>query len=349
MRVNLPANVDDEMITPGGELQGLPLSTPTLMSGFILRVKLAELCRETVDRIPSVLLEDNEPDYGLVLEIDRKFQEYLRELPMFFRLEAQSVKESEAICRSRPYIALHRVNVNFAIHTRICRLHRMYHLEGSTNPQYAYSRTMCLQSAHRILELRRSMDTAVMDTGLHPARSWKIMQHVYFAALTLATDVSINPDAPDVEDQKAKVMAAYRILESSREEAHSLMDRIQKNMQTLLATLESRKPRASTSRSGPPKRKRGNEGVNLASGATLTNYLPTTSPGNMDNTAIRDFQTTGQDDLMIETGQQLDSFSSMDWGTNMFDEGQTWSDFLAVAPEMEGEDWNFFLDNIFNG
>lgn len=349
MKVNLPANVDDEMIGPDGGLQSLPLSMPTLMSSFNLRIKLAQLCREIVDRMPSVLLEGVEPDYGLILDIDQELQNYIREIPVFFRLDPQSVKESEALCRSRPYMALHRVNVNFSVHTRICRLHRMYHLEGSTNPKYAYSRTMCLQSAHRILELRGSMDSAAMNTGLHPARFWKIRQHVYFAALTLATDVSINPDAPDVEERKAKVMAAYRTLENSREEAHTLVDGIQKNMQTLLATLESRNTQISTSQSGLSKRKRGNESVDIANRATPAGYSPSKGFSSMDNTAITDFQAAAQDDQMIEAGLPLGSVSSADWGTNMFDEGQIWSDFLAMAPRIEGDDWEIFLDNICTG
>lgn len=192
------------------------------------------------------------------------------------------------------------------------------------------------------------MDTVVPDGGLNPGRSWKIMQHVYFAALTLATDVSINPNAPDVEDRKAKVMAAYRTLENSREETHMLMHGMQKNMQTLLATLESRKPQAFTSGAGSSKRNRGNENVNVASGVMPIDY-PSTGLSHINNIETRHFGAAVPDEMTMETGQSLDSASSMDWGGNMVDEGQIWSDFLAVAPMMESEDWDFFLNDIYTG
>lgn len=50
MRVDYPAHLDDITITKGTyELREASVSVPTPMSFFNCRIKLAELCRETVD------------------------------------------------------------------------------------------------------------------------------------------------------------------------------------------------------------------------------------------------------------------------------------------------------------
>ncbi|KAE8343570.1 hypothetical protein BDV24DRAFT_172593 [Aspergillus arachidicola] len=298
MMVNYPTNTDDEFITPTGILQDRPLSQPSSLSAFIYRVKLATLCREVVDAMPSIWLEAQEPDYETTLALDRKFQNFLSDLPTFFKLDPGSIEQSKKICEERPYIPVQRISLHFSLHTRLCRLHRPYHLEGVTNPKYSYSHRACIQSAQRVLELRRLMDDAGARIGLKPGRFWTTNQHAFLAALILATDVSFNPDAPDAEARKAKVLAAYETLEKSMEESSILVETIQKNMQTLMSTLHRQLPRL------------------LAGGA----------PQNNDNS--RGLQNTSMPRRQEE-----------DWD-------QLWSDFLAVAPELDIPQWNSLLDDM---
>jgi hypothetical protein len=191
------------------------------------------------------------------------------------------------------------------------------------------------------------MDQVGDKTGYHPARFWKIMQHVYFAALTLATDVSINPDLPDVEDRKSKVLAAYRILESSKAESNALMEGVQKNMQTLLATLESRRPRRQSERSGPSsKRKRADTEHEEA---FSDRHLFADSGKSSSAMISREFPSPMVEDRPFGDGMGEDMDSPMGFGMDAFGTDQLWTDFLAIAPEMEGQDWNFFLDNMYTG
>ncbi|KAK8069369.1 fatty acid synthase alpha subunit FasA [Apiospora phragmitis] len=57
MKVDYPLNIDNDDITTSGELRDLPLSVPTSTSYFIHRIQLAELYREAVDTLPSIVLE----------------------------------------------------------------------------------------------------------------------------------------------------------------------------------------------------------------------------------------------------------------------------------------------------
>ncbi|CAG9982285.1 unnamed protein product [Clonostachys byssicola] len=338
MKVDYPKNVDDHHITASMPVPDLPLSTPTAMSTFLARVRFATLCREIVDIMGPTLLEGNEPEYSVVLEIGQRLQNHLDELPPFLRLDPDSIRMNQDVCAQRPDLALQRLATNFSIHARICRLHRLYHLEGSLNPEYAYSRTMCIRSAHRVLELRRAMDQVGTEAGCHPARFWKITQHVFLAALTLATDVSINPEGPDADDRKAKVMAAYKTLESSKEDSITLVETIQKNLQALMTTLESRRT-AIPSSLGRAQRPRRPETV--IAQVALAQHPPRLEPIGPEVSDEPGLGSMNQDIPISVDG----SVSAMDSGSSGVD--QLWDDFWAVAPDLEATDWNMLLEDMY--
>ncbi|KAE8137110.1 hypothetical protein BDV38DRAFT_283224 [Aspergillus pseudotamarii] len=346
MMVNYPTNVDDELITPAGILQDPPLSQPSALSAFIYRVKLATLCREVVDAMPSIWLEAQEPEYGTILELDRRFQNFLSDLPTFFQLDPDSIEQSQKICEERPHIPVQRISLHFSLHTRLCRLHRPYHLEGVTNPRYAYSHRTCIQSAQKVLELRRLMDDAGARIGLKPGRFWTANQHCFLAALILATDVSFNPDAPDAEARKAKVLSAYETLEKSKEESNILVETIQKNMQTLMSTLHKQRPQLLGSQSGDPTGI-GKDTHLSASGTPQNNEysrdlhgtsIPSHTTDTVQSSATEDLTLVGnaapQRNIPPEAG-----FREEEWD-------QLWSDFLAVAPDLDILQWNSLLDDM---
>lgn len=315
MNVNLPSNTDDEFITQTGIQQEFPLSIPTSMSAFIMRVKCSSLCREVIDALPSILLESTEADYDTILELDAKFQNLLNELPVHFKTDPASIEESREICKQRPTIAWQRISIHFSIHTRLCRLHRPYHLEGITNPKYVYSHKVCIQSAQTVLELRRSMDAIGKEVGLKAGQFLTVMHHVFFAALILAMDVSFNPSAPDAEDRKAKVLVAYQTLEKSKQESNDLLEGIQKNLQTLMSTLQ--KDDRTTQNGQQP-------------------VLPSTGLG---HSATVQASSTAITDGSVDGGTLVNDLNGEGWE-------QLWSEFVAVAPELDAPQWSSLLDDV---
>ncbi|KAI9933619.1 hypothetical protein AWENTII_002312 [Aspergillus wentii] len=309
MNVNYPSNVDDEFITEAAVEYNHPLSTPTTMSSFIYRIKMAEICREIVDAMPSILLESQEPEYDLILQLDDKYRTFFKGLPTFFQDDEASISQSKSIYERYPHLPLQRITIHFSVHTRICRLHRPYHLEGTTNPKYAYSHQMCIRSAQKVLELRRAMDDASAKVGIKPTRFWVVTQHVFLAALILATDVSFNPDAVDAEARKEKVLSAYRILERSKEESSVLMEGIQRNMQTLMMTLQKQRAQ-----------------IDLQSGEP----------------AAGEMASNDDSELLSAMNRPSDAFIDTDLG----DWDNMWSEFLAVAPELDAPQWNSLLDDM---
>jgi hypothetical protein len=241
MNARHPRNLDDEFITANGELESLPVSSPTSVSYLIHRLYLAEICREVVDTLPSVLLEPEEVDYDLICKLNTRFDDFAQALPVFFQLDPRRIQESQDVCKERPYIAWQRTTLNFSFNNYVCRLHRPFHLGSSTNPTYAFSRTISNRSAHAVLELRRSMDDIGNSIGLNGLRFWSVAQHVFLAAVTLAAEVSFDPSAPLADIRKAEVLETCRMLEEMRTESKLTRETIQKGVQTLLSTLEERR------------------------------------------------------------------------------------------------------------
>ncbi|PYI23030.1 hypothetical protein BO99DRAFT_352138 [Aspergillus violaceofuscus CBS 115571] len=348
MRVNLPSNVDDESLATSGPDCGLPLTTPTSMSVFILRVQFAEICRQIVDAFSSIFLGENEmPEYDIVLDLDRRLHNVLDSMPKFLRLDPEHVQQSREIIMERPYLAWQRIVGHLGIYTRICRLHRPYHREASVNPRFAYSRQACLHFAQRILDLRRTMDEASSTVGMKPSNYWMVMQHVFFAAMVLASDVSMNPGSPGADRRKQDVLEACKMLEQSQRLSTSLTEAIQRNTQTLMSILQS----TQKEQQQPPRTNPG----------AISHVLPT-SQGGAFNTSSSQFsqgETTRRVSAAEADAQPLHfSNDNMTMGnysmtqdataTNTAEEeswGQLWSDLFAVAPEIDDIQWDLLLND----
>ena len=162
-----------------------------------------------------------------------------------------------------------------------------------------------------------------------PARFWVVMQHVFMAALTLATDVSFNPGFPEAEARKAKVMAAYQTLDRSRQESSTLMEGVQKNMQTLVATLP--KQRTKTSRS---------QLENFPGISTGESVIPEDIV--WSHQVSRDL---GEPHIVEEDAIGLLHPSSNGPGDES-DLDQLWSNFVNAAPNLDPLQWTCLLDDV---
>jgi hypothetical protein len=163
------------------------------MSASIARIRLAEICEEALNQLPFNGFDSSEPDYGTILALDANFQDYLQNLPSFFPLQPERAQDTQFSSQGHPYLFWQRLILHFSAHTRLCWLHRRFHLESSVNNWYAYSRKAGIRSARMVLKLRRLMDDAGPLVSINPSHLWSIMQHVFHAAIILASDFSLYP------------------------------------------------------------------------------------------------------------------------------------------------------------
>lgn len=218
MNVRYPCNADDESMSLSAAIPNHPLSTPTIMSVFLQRIKLATICREIVDTLPPMVGDMSEPAYDVILSLDKQLHDMLHRLPDFFKIDYENVSEDQPAFAEKPYLLWQRISVHFSIHARLCRLHRSHHVQSLTNTIYSYSRVTSVHSAYRILQLGHMMDDLDGPAKFRPERSWVILQHITMASLTLATDASLNPDSPGAIHMRDRVMAAYEILRRSNKD-----------------------------------------------------------------------------------------------------------------------------------
>jgi hypothetical protein len=131
-------------------------------------------------------------------------------------------------------------------------------------------------------------------------------------------DVSFNPSAPDAEDRKTKVMAAYQTLEKSKQESNYLLEGIQKNLQTLISTLQKNDQTIHES----------HESV-----------LPSSGRSHSHSATVQPSSTTVVNGLVDSGGALINDINEEGWE-------QLWSEFVAVAPELDAPQWSSLLEDV---
>lgn len=215
MNVRKPLHIEDDDLETGES--NVPLSIPTCMSYTLYRLRLAEVCREMVDETAPMHLQGQEIPYQKVLDLDNKLHCAYAELPAFFRFDQSSRRQYASLYRDRPAIAWQRAFIQQGYHSRLCRLHRQFFIRGAKDPRYSYSHVVSLQSARKVLEVKRIMDDEEPLFSPNSSFFWAVMHHVFMAAVILLIDVCFNWDDILAEKRKEEVLDACRMLSRAQQ------------------------------------------------------------------------------------------------------------------------------------
>jgi hypothetical protein len=161
MNVDFPTNTDDEAINSNGTY-GKPSEIHTDATFLRFRIEASIVYREIVDSTWESGCDIDELPYDLVLQFDKKLNNFIHELDRkieiikkkSLELNASNTKEK---AKKLGLLVHQRCANNFSIHTRIARLHRPFLIRGAQDPQYAYSRMVCLRSARGVIELTKEL------------------------------------------------------------------------------------------------------------------------------------------------------------------------------------------------
>ncbi|KAJ5640033.1 uncharacterized protein N7484_007895 [Penicillium longicatenatum] len=230
MNVRLPLNIDDEDIESGIPVS---LSIPTCMSYTLARLRLAEVCREIVDGTALEHFKGEDVPYEKILNLERKLHEEYAKLPTFFRYDQSSRREFSELYKDRPVFSWQRTFIQQGYHARFLRLHRRYFVRGAKDPRYSYSHVVSLQSARKVIELKRIMDEEQPVITPNGSFFWAIMHHVFMAAVTLLINVCFNWDDILAEKQKEEVLDACRMLSRAQQASCIAREGIRAMMGTL--------------------------------------------------------------------------------------------------------------------
>ena len=219
MHVDKPSNVDDSDIGPRSAY-AQPINVPTDMAYAHCWYSIAEISRQVTDAISEAGCDADNMPYDILLELDRRFSDYLKSMPPFLRSDPTSLEKSKHLHEQRPILTYHRDMAQLLVHSRLYRLHRPYLARGSRYPRYSYSRTVCLRSARILIELSKELTSS---WGPTPTKLWTIIHFNLVATLVLVIDYCLNREDPRAAERKAEILDCFRHLEGCQ--THSAIAR----------------------------------------------------------------------------------------------------------------------------
>jgi hypothetical protein len=221
-----PWNVDDEELYDGMPTIDKPLSQPTEMSYFLQRIRLGEMCREHIDRMPLGTTPSDNTAHIDVMAIDAQFTNFLDELPGFFKLEVTEKANNVAI-HQRPQplttgIIVQRYILHSLLHSHRCKIHLPYIAKAQSDSRYSYCREACLEAARQTIRTERLLEREAVQFVSTRFRIAGVLQAVFIAAIAFLLDMCFHNDRGQCDPRcKAELLDACSILEEAR--SHSPM------------------------------------------------------------------------------------------------------------------------------
>lgn len=324
MLVDLPHNSSCEDLNLHGPDFNRPDSEPTTMSFHLQRIRIASVCREILDALPYSFFS-SEPtcaSYDMIPGLDNKFNGLIDSLPAFLRpnLDSDAYEERGGDLDLR--IASQRACLNLMIHSRRCKLHLPFLLRFKSNPRYAFSRDLCLQSAHAVLQVGHRFwlenSQGAFSAYYELASN---LQHIFFATVVLLMDISVNEHRDST--QLRQIHEAIELIGAARGSSlmssvfyESLMNVLQKHQMELPGV-------------------KSKHDILEEKNSRSTAMFP-----NSDELEVRfvnsGFQSNGEeqvssDDLMASTDPAFDD---------------VWQQFLDAGASMNVQSWDALLNDL---
>lgn len=325
MATRKPWNVNDEELFDGMQNIDRPLSQPTEMSYFLQRIRLGEMCRELIDRMPLGARVVDWEAHADVIAVDAHFIKFLDDMPAFFKLNDSDKVGSNAAQPGRQVlttgIVVQRYILHSLVHSHRCKMHLPYLAKASSNTQFAYSREACLEAARQTVRTERLLEREAVQFVHTRFRISGVLQAVFIACIAFLLDMCFHNDRGQCDPKrKAELLEACSILEEARNHSPmtaNLLESLNNIVQKYKLTL----PRFNS----------------LTAGAFAPSHNPlpttekmtekTTAPGHLDN------RVTGSLFLDLTPQAANTDMESLDWDT-----------FNTI--DLEGLDWNALLNEL---
>jgi hypothetical protein len=324
MATRKPWNVNDEDLYDGMKNIDKPLSDPTEMSYFLQRIRLGEMCRELVDRMPLGATAHDRSGHADIIAVDAQFVKFLGEIPDFFKLEAAEKPPSQQPLTTG--IIVQRYIIHSLVHSHRCKLHLPYLAKASANSQYNYSREACLEAARQTVRTEKLLERESLQFVQVRFRISGVLQAVYIASIAFLLDMCFHNDRGQCDPKrKAELLEACGILEDAR--IHSpftanlleSLDGIVQKYRLSLPRLSNSMPAANTSqnRNDSDTTNKGHSAAGVENLTLADN--PVELPARVDNPDMNSF------DWDTFTAMDVDN---LDWNALL---SELDSQFLATA------------------
>lgn len=309
MATKKPSNANDEDLFDGMINVDKPVDQPTIMSYYLQRIRLGEICREITDRFPLFETDSGNPNYEQVKAIDRRICEFSQALPPFLHLDYDMSEIPEADFRRSPSIIVHRYVISSLLHTQRCRLHLPY-LSRAHQGSYSYSKEACLEAARMVIRTEVQISSEDIPFVLTRLKFAGSLLCVCMAIIALLMDFchhkSLQPD--EDQERRSEIQDALRILEEGKSQslfAGKLLDVFNSILQRNKAPLPSE---GRSSRSKQIDRKTASVSLDPVT-------IPVTSQTTDTEATLTDPASPMLDDLGQIFDASADLSSLIDWNT----------------------------------
>lgn len=106
--------------------------------------------------------------------LDKKSLYFLDDLPIFFKLDADSLRKNQYILKRYPCFAMQSYLINVGAHSVRCKLHQTYLVRSNNGAKYAQGVEISLSSATEVIKINKAVRNDLGDY---------ILQRVKFVGL----------------------------------------------------------------------------------------------------------------------------------------------------------------------
>ncbi|CAH0028757.1 unnamed protein product [Clonostachys rhizophaga] len=215
MAVNRPRDCSDDDI----ERNEAPDRGLSPMTFHILKIRLAELCREHAEHTFLGGGLYSEMRYGHVMHSDAELNRFTRELAPAFQLGPDaSFQDRGHDCPPPRVLATQAYMLNLSIQAQLCKLHLPYLFRAAVDPAVDYSRKACLRAAQQIIRIELALEKRSCPPFLpNMTRHCGVLYIICLACIVLLLDRCLGSAAGRHETPLRETLEAYRVLKNASE------------------------------------------------------------------------------------------------------------------------------------
>ncbi|KAH7319368.1 hypothetical protein BKA65DRAFT_529430 [Rhexocercosporidium sp. MPI-PUGE-AT-0058] len=304
MIVNKPRNCNDEDLAVNMPCSERAISEPTVMSYFLQRIRLAELCRHFTDNTPFINSSDATRRYSDAMRNDAELRTFIDNIPPFFRLGKESRREFiESDIYKTPGIIIQRYMLNALVQIQRCKLNLPWFIRGMAEPSYSQSYNSCVDAARLIIQNELQLEQTRLPFVQIRLRFSPMLYGVTMAGVVLSFEKPLGPMSDSQFSKTSpEVSDAFRILREARDHSRTAA-RLLESIEKVL-----RKHKMPTPAASPPPEGRQKLARSSVAGQGSSSLWSNTSQTN-DSALLSECEGSLQDfNTMVD-------FEALDWNS----------------------------------
>jgi hypothetical protein len=190
------------------------------MSFQLLQLRLSEISHNMVDRSPLVMGLTGTPNHDTLMSIDTELQILLNDTPPFFSMSVDDLTANYLLDHSRASKIAHQGYMFYSLlYAQRCTLHIPYFTRGLSEPAYASSSQICLQSACLIIQTESKLGKSGISRTRYKFLGFLVP--VFMASIVLVMHLCFHKISSHHRRHHEELAEAIAILEEAKHESQT--------------------------------------------------------------------------------------------------------------------------------